>query len=198
MTIRWISSHSEVKGNEEADKLAKEAARGRSNRREELPHIFRSAIPVSVSAAKQKFQANLNRRWVKSWADSPRKERFSRIDPDFPFNKFRKKLFKLSRNQSSLMMQLRTGHIPLNFYLRRIGKADSDKCQKCNAIPGVPQATETISHFLFECQAHDEARRDLIAKIGRSHLSLIKIMKSTDHMKALVTYINRTGRFKDT
>jgi hypothetical protein len=127
LTIRWISSHSEVKGNEAADKLAKTAARGRSNRRDELPHVLWSPLPISVSAAKQKFQANLNRRWLKLWEDSPRKDRFSQID--FPFNKFRKKLFKLSRNQSSLMMQLRTGHIPLNVHLRRIGKVESDRCQ---------------------------------------------------------------------
>jgi hypothetical protein len=106
--------------------------------------VLWSPLPISVSAAKQKFQANLNRRWLKLWAD-------------FPFNKFRKKLFKLSRNQSSLMMQLRTGHIPLNVHLRRIGKVESDRCQKCNDIPGVLQAKETIGHFLFDCQAHDAA-----------------------------------------
>ena len=94
-------------------------AQGRSTRREELPHLLQSSLPVSVSAAKQRFQANLNRRWAKIWTESPRKERFSRIDPDFPFNKFRKKLFKLSRNQSSLIMQLRTGHMPLIFYLNK-------------------------------------------------------------------------------
>ena len=94
------------------------------------------------------------------------------------------------------MMQLRTGHIPLNFYLRRIRKIDSAMCLKCNEIPGVLQVNESISHFLFDCRAYDEARRDLIAKIGRSSLSLSKIMKNTDKMKALVTYINRTGRFK--
>ena len=88
ITIRWISSHSEVKGNEAADKLAKTAAQGRSNRREELPHLLRTTLPVSISAAKQKFQANLNRRWLKIWDKSARKEKFSRIDPDFPFNKF--------------------------------------------------------------------------------------------------------------
>jgi hypothetical protein len=186
-----------VKGNEAADKLAKAAAQGRSTRREELPHILRSTLPVSISAAKQKFQLTLNRRWEKIWNDSPRKERFSRIDPDFPFNKFRKKLFKLSRNQSSLIMQLRTGHIPLNVHLRRIAKADSDKCTRCAGMPGVNQVPETVGHFLFDCQAHDEARQDLIAKIGRRQLSLAKIMKTTDRMKAIVTFINRTGRFKD-
>ena len=197
LTFRWISSHSEVKGNEAADKLAKTASQGRSTRREDLPHLLRSPIPVSISAAKQEFQARLNRKWARIWSESPRKDRFSRIDPDFPFNKFRKRLFMLTRNQSSLIMQLRTGHFPLNFYLHRIGKTDSDKCTKCNEDPANVQVTETINHFLFDCQAYDIARQALTAKIGRNFLSLSKIMKSTDKMKALVTFINRTGRFKD-
>jgi hypothetical protein len=92
-------------------------------------------------------------------------------------------------------MQLRTGHIPLNFYLKRIGKVDSDKCTNCLLGPNQVQVTETINHFLFECQAHKEYRHELIAKIGRSRLSLSKITKNANHMKALVTYINRTERF---
>ena len=169
----------------------------RSTRREDLPHLLRSPIPVSISATKQEFQARLNRKWVRIWSESPRKDRFSRIDPDFPFNKFRKRLFMLTRNQSSLIMQLRTGHFPLNYYLHRIGKTDSDKCTKCNEDPANAQVTETINHFLFDCQAYDVARQALTAKIGRNFLSLPKIMKSTDKMKALVMFINRTGRFKD-
>jgi hypothetical protein len=90
-----------------------------------------------------------------------------------------------------------TGHIPLNYYLRRIGKLDSGKCLKCNENPENVQVTETINHFIFECQEYHEARQSLIAKIGRSCLTLSKIMENTDHMKALVTYINRTGRFKE-
>ena len=198
VTFRWISSHSEVKGNEAADKIAKAAARGRSSRGEELPHLLRSPLPISVSATKQEFQANLNRRWLKIWTESPRKGRFSRIDPNFPFIKFRKKLFSLSRKQSSLIMQLRTGHIPLNFYLKRIGKIDSDKCSRCAEDPINLQIVETVGHFLFECQSYDEERDELIEKIGRSQLSLAKIMKNTDNIKALATFVNRTGRFKET
>ena len=184
--------------NEAADKLAKAASQGRSSRREDLPHLLKSSMPVSVSAAKQEFQAQLNRKWVRMWSDSPRKARFSRIDPEFPFNKFRKKLFKLTRSQASLIMQLRTGHFPLNFYLFRIGKTDSDKCTKCLENPVInAQVTETISHYLFECPAYYLARQALTAKIGRNHLSLSKIMKNTDSMKALATFINRSGRFKD-
>jgi len=94
-------------------------------------------------------------------------------------------------------MQTRTGHIAPNFYLKRIGKADSDKCTNCHLGPGHVQVPETINHFLFECQAYYEARLALIAKIGRNRFSVSKISKNTDHMKALVTYINRTGRFRE-
>ena len=122
---------------------------------------------------------------------------FSQIDPEFPFNRFRKKLFALTRKQTSIIMQLRTGHIPLNFYLRRIGKVDSDRCTSCYAGPNPVQVSESINHFLFECQTHDEARQELIAKIGRRNFSLKKIMTNTDFLKALVTYVNRTGRLRE-
>ena len=97
---------------------------------------------------------------------SPRKDRFTLIDPDFPFSNFRKRLFKLARNQASIVMQIRTGHIPLNFYLKRIGKVDSDKCLKCDEHPNNVQTKESINHFIFECQEYHEARQSLLAKVG--------------------------------
>jgi hypothetical protein len=199
LTIQWISSHSEVRGNEAADRLAKEAAQGQSSRQIDLLHIFRSPLPVSASATttKQAYNVKLNKLWMKIWEKSPRKDRFTRTDPEFPFNSFRKRLFKLTRNQASLIMQIRTGHIPLNFFLRRIGKIDLDKCLKCEANPNNVQVAETINHYLFDCQEYGEVRRSLIAKIGRNRFSIPKIMKSANHMKALVTFINRTGRFKE-
>ena len=150
LKIRWISSHSEVKGNEAADRLAKAAVQGRSSRAADLPHLLRSPLPVSASAIKQEYSAKLNRLWSKAWDRSPRKDRFSRIDPNFPFNGFRKRMSRLSRKQTSTIMQLQTGHIPLNFYLKRIGKADSDRCTNCFEGPDHAQIPETINHFIFE------------------------------------------------
>jgi len=197
LKIIWISSHSEVRGNEAADRLAKAAAQGRSSRVADLPHILRSPLPISASAVKQEYSAKLNRLWGRKWDKSPRKDRFSRLDPDFPYNSFRKRMFQLTRKQSSFIMQLRTGHIPLNFYLKRIGKVEYDRCTNCYEGPQHVQISETINHFIFECQAYDEFRQELIAKIGRSRFSLSKIMKNTDRMKNLVTFINRTGRFRE-
>ena len=197
LTIRWISSHSDIKGNEAADKLAKEAATGRSSRRIDLPHALRGQLPASTSATKQEFHENIKQLWQKTWTESPRRVRFSQIDANFPFNRFRTNLFKLTRQQASLIMQIRTGHIPLNKHLRRIMKADSDKCPKCNTRPGDNPVVESVNHFVFDCTAHEVARRELIAKTGRRHFNLSDIMTSTDNMKALVMYINRTRRLKD-
>lgn len=95
-------------------------------------------------------------------------------------------------------MQLRCGHFPLNGYLHRINKVESDRCQECldehddNLTP-----PETINHFLFDCPAHNIARDELSTKIDKLHFSLSDLMTDTDHMKALTTYINRTGRFRE-
>ena len=135
--------------------------RGWSSRREDLPHVLRLQLPVSISAAKQEFQANLD-------------TRFSLIDPNFPFTKFHKKLFGLSTKQASLIMQLRTGHFPLNYYLKHIEKVDSNKCMKCAENPDQLQVRETINHFLLECRTHEEARNTLVGKIGKVSFLFVK------------------------
>lgn len=102
LKITWISSHSEVKGNEAANKLAKAAAQSCSSRMVDLPHLLRSPLPASASAVKQEFSAKLNRLWQKVWDNSPRKERFSRINADFPFGKFRKSFFQVNTETGQL------------------------------------------------------------------------------------------------
>ena len=196
LTIRWISSHSKVKGNETADKIAKKAAEGRSSAMATLPHILRRPLPKSTSAIKQEFEKTLNSKWIAMWDASPRKPRLAQFGGHFPFNSFRKTLYLLTRNQSSLILQIRSGHFPLNKYLHRINKADTDKCLLCAENQNEAATPETINHYLFECQAHAVYREELIDKIGIQQFHLPNIMKDANRIKHLVTFINRTGRFK--
>jgi hypothetical protein len=189
LAIKWISGHSKVKGNEEADKLAKDAAAGRSSARAELPHILRSSLPTSASALKQEFMQKLKIRWAGLWEASPRKLRVSQFGDAFPFSAFLNRLASLTRKQASLILQLRCGHFPLNVYLHRIKKVESDKCAACGEV-------ETVNHFVFDCEAHAEAREELVNKIGQAHFRFPDIMSNVNRMKALTTYINRSERFR--
>ena len=185
LEVKWISSHSEVKGNEEVDKLAKDAASGRLSRAADLPPILRNPLPISASAIRQEFHASLNRKWKTNWNSSPRYDRMAQIDPDFPYNGFWRRLYNLTRNQASIIMQIRTWYMPINDYLKKIGKADSKNCMECNPDEPEEVIPETVNHFLFECPAHDCPRQELIAKISRRRLNLSDIMSNTDDMKAL-------------
>lgn len=196
-SVRWISSHSEVKGNEEADKLAKEAAAGRASSNLTLPPVLRAPLPRSASATKQDYMATIQKKWREFWSSSPRRNRIANMGGNFPFSSFRKSYFKLTRPQSSRILQVRSNHIPLNAHLHRIGKSDTDKCPNCNNEHEAHHPSETVNHFIFECPKYDEARSSLIDKIGRRFFHLSFIMSNTDNMKALATYINRTGRFKN-
>ena len=198
LTIRWISSHSKVKGNEDADSMAKGAAEGRSSARITLPHMLRNPLPTSASAFKQEFNAKTKQKWRAIWEASPRKPRVAQFGGSFPFSEFTNRLHLLTRKQTSLILQLRCGHIPLNVYLHRINKSETDRCQKCDAdqlLGNTPP--ETVNHFLFDCPAHAVARDEFTTKMGIINFSLSDVMSDTDRMKDLVTYINRTRRFKE-
>ena len=88
LTVRWISSHSKVRGNEKVDELAKDAANRHSSERIRLPHILRSPLPISASATKQAYHRKLKGKWEENWENSTRYERLAEIDDNFPFNSY--------------------------------------------------------------------------------------------------------------
>jgi len=194
LMIRWISSHSDIKGNEHTDKLGKEAAEGKTSPHEQLPPTLGEALPASASATKQEHLAHLKRKWKATWRKSPRHRRFTQIDNTFPFSKFREQQNELTRRQASLLIQVRNGHFPLNSYLHRIGKSEMKHCRKCRAEPGEETPVKTVNHFIFECDAYSQERISLTRATGRDNLNLKDIMLKTKTMKALTKFIHRTGR----
>jgi ribonuclease HI len=196
LSIRWISSHSKVKGNEDVDNLAKVAAEGRSSASASLPHLFRTPLPSSASAIKQDFNTKLKAKWAAIWNTSPRKPRIAQFGGSFPFSKFMKSLHLLTRKQASTILQLRCGHIPLNAYLHKIDKSDTDRCPACDIADPGNSPRETVNHFLFDCPAHEVAREEFTDKLEDNFLHLSTIMTDADRMKDLVTYVNRTRRLR--
>ncbi|KIM22692.1 hypothetical protein M408DRAFT_47261, partial [Serendipita vermifera MAFF 305830] len=145
--LKWIPGHMDARGNEAADEAAKEAAMGESSRKKTLPQQLRASagIPVSVSALRQKLTKDTNTAWTNEWSESPRYPKFRKFDKKGRGTKYEKLVGKLRRNQTSILTQLRTNHVPLNFYLHRIKRVESADCPHC---PGI---IEDIDHVLLNC-----------------------------------------------
>lgn len=192
LTLRWVPGHVEVEGNEQADKEAKKAASGNSSNQSRLPQLLKATLPASSSAIKQTFQATLKTKARERWENSPRFRKVNAIDSSLPGKKYGKQIDRLPRKHASLLLQLRTGHAPLNLHLHRIGKAESPLCPQCE------ESRESVNHFLFACPAYARHRDRLSYEIGRDAQSLRGMLGVEENLKHVFAYVNSTQRLKPT
>lgn len=115
-----------------------------------------------------------------------------RIDKNMPSKTFRKIAERLPRCQASILIQLRTEHIPLWMYLHRIQRADSPMCEQCEAAP------ETVYHYLQECPAYNTQRERLDSNAGEAATQLRTLLNTPRMMTHLFRYIHDTRRFHTT
>src|SRR5947199_2385543 len=81
------------------------------------------------------------------------------IDRALPGKHTRRLYDNLGRDDSSALIQLRTGKCRLNKYLAAINAADSELCE-CHYEP------ETVRHFLFHCNRWNSFRSELRRMAG--------------------------------
>ena len=122
-----------------------------------------------------------------------------RIDTALPGKHTRQLYDQLSRKESSVLAQLRTGMAQLNTYLYRIKASTTDQCE-CG------QAAETVEHFLFRCRRWTEQRAEMLqcTQTGRGNMSLYLGGKATtddakwtpdmDAVRATIRYAMVTKR----
>jgi hypothetical protein len=172
---------------------AKKAAMNGGSQMSGLPPLLEAdPLPHSLATARQAFRAETKQRWGLQWRMSPRYTRLSKIDNRLPQGDYLSDTAKLTRAQSSLITQLRTGHVPLNKHLHRIKRAPSPLCPACT------RADESTHHFLFECRTYEHARHVLRRKLGRKSTSVRELLGKPEPMLALLRYVAATGRLKGT
>ncbi|KIK80713.1 hypothetical protein PAXRUDRAFT_36112 [Paxillus rubicundulus Ve08.2h10] len=138
ITVRWISGHDRVEGNERADEEAKEAAKSAGN------NSLRKCLPTFLILAIKQEQNSITKKcWERLWAKSPRHAHTLKYDKNLLSGSFMKLASNLPRRHASILVWLRTKHVLLNAHLHKITKADSSDCPHC------PGTREDVPHFIL-------------------------------------------------
>jgi hypothetical protein len=118
-------------------------------------NFIKVPLPISKSAAKQTFNAKLNGRTKQVFKRSLRYSKMKCINPLLPSPSYQKDTVHLPRRNTSIHIQLRSGHIGLNHHLHCIKSVKSPIWPTCN------NTNETVDHYLFQCTGFTEARSEL-------------------------------------
>ena len=122
---------------------------------------------------------------------SPRYERYVDLYKDnYLFVAFRRATRGATRNQTSLLVQLHTGHAPLNKHLHWISKVDADICRGCK------EHVESVAHYLLECRSYEDERDRMLKLIGSETTDMKTLFGSREGIKAMLQYVEDTGRLR--
>jgi ribonuclease HI len=187
----WTPGHEDIEGNERADKEAKLAAETGSNAKKHQPAWLRGrALPISISATRQALKSDAKKRWKTEWSESPRHQNSANIDCSLPSDNFLHIAGQLQRHQASILIQLRTRHIPLNFHLARIKRTDTPDCPHCRS-----GTRETLLHYILFCPHYDTARSNIRGIIQKEKNAIAFLMGNRRGIPPLLRYIGETKRF---
>jgi len=93
---------------------------------------------------------------------------------------------KLPRCHASLLIQLRTCHIPLNQYLHQFKRAESLLCKGCE------QVNKMIKHYLQECPAYEEQHTKFRRAVHQEIKSITKVLSDLKMLPHLFEFITGT------
>jgi hypothetical protein len=120
------------------------------------------------SRHKKDLEANMMEEWKIEWQQSKNGQHLKRLDRDLPSKRVLRLRKGMTRHQTYLFTQLRTGHawVQANAKLHRLN--DDDRCE-CGA-------RETVTHVLVDCPLLSEPRKELRQKIGDSFNSVATML----------------------
>lgn len=175
----WVPAHVGIKGNEEADKLAKQVVD--EDRVEiELSH--------SLKEIKSVIKEEMIKKWQQYWDNESKGRHLYAIQKKVGKGRKRGR----NRREESIITRLRVGHTGLNKTLHLISKHPTGLCEKCGQ-------SETVEHVFINCNGYDEEREVLREELWKNEgkeLTLKNILDldiGNSMVNVLFQFLNNTG-----
>lgn len=175
--LYWTPGHAGIELNEKADIKAKEAAQTITTQR---------LTPFSLSRLLQETRTSFH---LKT-ADFTTGKKLLRVQP----RKVADALARLEKGEAAVIFHLRSGHAPLNEYLKRFNHHDTGKCNHC-------KMPETVAHFLLHCPQFKQQRRKFRMALREDGIkvnpfSLPALLNATQVYPLLARFVLDTERFR--
>jgi len=190
--MQWVPVHKGVVGNKASDERAKEAAHRGGSPPSDLPNFLRSTLLLSSTAAKATYKKQLAAQHTAAFKTSPHYATLVHIDPTVPSTRYKKLTRQLSQQQTNILTQLRTGHVPLNHHLHRIGAWETPFCVHCGT------KRETVFHYIMSCPECREQCQKLRSELAPEVFTFANLLTSKVEVPLLLHYIAQRGRLSMT
>ena len=191
LRLEWVPGHVGIEGNEKADQAAKSAAIEKINPTTP-PTILKSARANEIHQAieREKQKQWMNGKGMVKHLRNMTKQNMTRQNLTKRMKQSSQIYEKLSkRKHIAWIAWLRTGHCPLNNYLKRINRINDATCIGCG------DAKETVQHFLLVCQKYERLKDGMRKKVGVGGMKMEKLLGDPRRIKDTVKFIESTERF---
>ena len=127
-----------------------------------------SNLKILTSAVKNEMRTRATENWAQKWATCTTNRTTHKINKK-PSKDVLQKFRQMSRPESSVIIQARTGKIGLRDYLYKINSASSPECS-CG------YRRQTVHHTLLECPGFNELREEMWAGAGKRETNLTRLL----------------------